>query len=127
MLLILLLLDLVYFELSRITVSFTYTFDHFDINWSRLLSIDYGVDDTVYSNWSDAQLRAFLVKEKVLDTAAAANLKRNELENYVAANWNHSKDNLVRGWKESDMRSWLVQHGYLKSDAEIKKDEVSLI
>lgn len=87
--------------------------------------VDYGVDDTVWSTWSDAQLRAFLVKEKVLSSVDAAKYKRHDLENYVAANWHSAQDNLVAGWKESDMRDWLIQHGYLKSDAQAAKDDVS--
>lgn len=95
------------------------------INLINILLIDYGVDDTVWSTWSDAQLRAFLVKEKVLSSVDAAKYKRHDLENRVSANWYSAQDNLVAGWKESDMRDWLIQHGYLKSDAQAAKDDVS--
>lgn len=66
-------------------------------------------------------MKAYLLKEKVLDGAQLVDLKRHQLEDSVKANWNSVGD----GWSESEMRGWLIDNGYLKSDAEVKKDEVS--
>ncbi|KAK4704007.1 hypothetical protein P7C70_g2212, partial [Phenoliferia sp. Uapishka_3] len=84
----------------------------------------YGVDDSVWDSWSDAKMRAWLVKENVVDKAKAADYKRHELENLLRANWAKAGDNVSAGWTESDMRAWLVKNGFVKSDAQLKKDEI---
>ena len=39
--------------------------------------------------------------------------------------YTRAKSTVFGSWYESDMRSWLVEHGYLKSDAQAKREEVS--
>ena len=39
-------------------------------------------------------------------------------------NYQHASDTIFGGWKESDMRAWLVEHGYIKSDAQIQRDKL---
>lgn len=36
-----------------------------------------------------------------------------------------AKSTVWSAWKDSDMRDWLVNNGYLKSDAQAKRDDVS--
>lgn len=69
-------------------------------------------------------MRAFLLKKNVVDAAKAADLKRHELERLLAANWAKAQDNVSAGWTESSMKLWLVDNGYLRSDAQVKRDEV---
>lgn len=89
--------------------------------------IYYNVDDAVWSTWSDAKLQTWLVEQKILGVPQAANLKRHELEKLVADNYHKAADSLpsLPSWQESDMRAWLIKNNYIKSDAQVKKDEVS--
>lgn len=87
----------------------------------------YTANDRVWDNWSDAQARAYLVKNKVIAEADAAGYKRDKLEKLLEDNWNKLPDNLDAAWKDTEMRQWLVKHGYLKSDAQLKKDDVKTL
>ncbi len=40
-------------------------------------------------------------------------------DNYASA-----VDTVWGGWKDSDIRSWLIDHGYLRSDAQVQRDEL---
>jgi len=42
----------------------------------------------------------------------------------MSEHYTRSKSTLFSGWYDSEMRAWLVQHGYLKSDTEAKRDEM---
>lgn len=84
----------------------------------------YTANDRVWDTWSDAQARAYLVKNKVVAEADAAGLKRDKLERLLEDNYYKLPDNLEQSWKNSDMRDWLVKQGFLKSDAQLKADDV---
>lgn len=43
---------------------------------------------------------------------------------YHSDNYSNAVDTVWGGWKDSDIRSWLVEHGYLRSDAQVKRDEM---
>ena len=77
-------------------------------------------DDYVWSTWSDAKQRAYLVKEGVLDQAKAADLKRHELEDYLTKNYARSSSN----WDTDSMRNYLKQKGLIKSDAEANAAQI---
>ena len=56
-----------------------------------------------------------------MSSTEAAGKKRDELETLLEANYNKAKFN----WQESDMRSWLISKGVLKSDAQTKTEQVT--
>jgi hypothetical protein len=57
-----------------------------------------------WDTWSDAEARAWLVKNKFVDKAKAEEARRDQLEKYLEENWNKASSNLQSSWKESDMR-----------------------
>ena len=69
-------------------------------------------------------MRAWAVKEQAVDATKAADLKRHELEQLVAANYNKASDTIAGAWNENSMKSWLVKHGVIKSDAQATRDQV---
>jgi hypothetical protein len=85
----------------------------------------YNVDDTVWSLWSDAKLQAWAVEQKLVGVPQAANLKRHELEKLIADNYHKVESTIASSWSHSDAHDWLVKNKFIKSDAEIKQDEVS--
>jgi hypothetical protein len=38
---------------------------------------------------------------------------------YISAN-----DTFWSSWSDSQIRNWLIDHGYLRSDAQVKRDEL---
>ncbi|KDN48073.1 hypothetical protein RSAG8_03089, partial [Rhizoctonia solani AG-8 WAC10335] len=90
--------------------------------------------DYVYSSWSDSDLRAYLEKHGVVKTQAqltreqllAQMLKsmREKLQKLVKDNYLSAKDTAWHGWSDSEMRQWLIDNGYLRSDAQVKRDEL---
>jgi len=39
--------------------------------------------------------------------------------------YNRAKSTVFGSWYDSEMRAWLVDHGYLKSDVQAKREEAS--
>lgn len=54
----------------------------------------------------------------------AATLKKEKYEKLLDEHYSRAKSTAFGGWYDSEMRDWLVQHGFLKSDIEAKRDEV---
>ena len=92
---------------------------------TTMKSYYYTANDRLWDTWSDAQARTYLVKNQVVSQADAAGLKRDKLEKLLEENWHKLPDNVNAAWKDSEMQDWLVQHGYMKSDAQLKADDVS--
>jgi hypothetical protein len=42
----------------------------------------------------------------------------------IRNNYASASDTIWGAWSDSDMRSWLIQNGYLRSDAQVKRDEL---
>lgn len=42
----------------------------------------------------------------------------------VASNYKWSTDEIYSSWTDSDLRNWLIQNGYVKTDFEAKRDEM---
>jgi Putative nuclear envelope organisation protein len=40
-------------------------------------------------------------------------------DNYLSAT-----NTVWDAWTESEMRAWLIEHGYMRSDAQVKRDEL---
>ena len=92
---------------------------------STMKSYFYTANDRLWDTWSDAEARTYLVKNKIVNQADAAGLKRDKLEKLLEDNYYKSSDTLEKTWKNSDMRDWLVKQNLLKSDAQLKADDVS--
>lgn len=90
-------------------------------------AIDYNAQDSIWNAWSDAEMRAWLVQQKLYSSVEAADMQRHQLEAALAKSWAAAPDNIVNTWRDSDMRKWLIDNGYMKSDAQAKKDEVRAI
>lgn len=55
----------------------------------------------------------------------AAKLTKEKYEKLLDEHYTRAKSSVFGSWYDSEMRDWLVQHGFLKSDIEAKRDEVS--
>jgi len=42
----------------------------------------------------------------------------------LSDNFNNARDTIWSSWSDSEIRSWLIDNGYLKSDAQVKRDEL---
>ena len=42
----------------------------------------------------------------------------------VRDNYVHVKDTFWSAWSDNSIRQWLVDHGYIRSDAQVKRDEL---
>jgi hypothetical protein len=94
---------------------------------ATMKSYFYTANDRLWDTWSDAQARSYLVKNKVLEQADAATTTRDKLEKLLEDNWHKLPDNVDQAWKQSDQRDWLVKNNFLKSDAQLAKDDVGLL
>lgn len=39
-------------------------------------------------------------------------------------NYSNAKDTFWSTWSDNQLRTWLVDHGYVRSDAQVKRDEM---
>jgi hypothetical protein len=60
-------------------------------------------------------------------TNDAAQLKKEKYEKLLDEHYTRAKSTVFSGWYDSEIRDYLVKHGYLKSDAQAKRDEVSIL
>lgn len=54
----------------------------------------------------------------------AAQLKKEKYEKLLDEHYTRAESTVWGGWYDSELRDWLVGHGFLKSDAQAKRDEV---
>ena len=54
----------------------------------------------------------------------AAKLQKDKYEKLLDEHYTRAKSTVWSGWYDSEMRAWLVDHGYLKSDYQAKRDEM---
>lgn len=66
---------------------------------------DYGVNDYIWSTWSDVKLRVYAVQEGVVDEVKAANMKRHEIEDLLLG-----KASSYTSWSDERIRGWLRSH-----------------
>lgn len=45
----------------------------------------------------------------------------------IQDNYYSSTNAVWDAWTESEMRAWLIEHGYMRSDAQVKKDELKAL
>ena len=65
------------------------------------------------------------IQQLTVSNSSATKLSKDKYEKLLDEHYTRSKNTMFSGWYDSDMRSWLVDHGYLKSDIQAKRDEVS--
>lgn len=82
----------------------------------------YDASDTVWSSWSDSDLKAWLVDHNIIKSDAQ--LRRDKLRRLVQDNYASAVDTIYSGWHDNEMRDWLVKNGYLRSDVQVKRDEL---
>ena len=97
--------------------------------------------DTAYGKWDESEMRQWLVSEGVMyvllcmaekfnkrycSTNDAADLKKEKYQKLMDEHYTNAKSTVFGSWYDSEMRAWLVDHGFLKSDAQAQRDDVSL-
>lgn len=100
----------------------------------------YDVNDTVYSAWSDSQLKHWLVQENIIKSDAQLTRDKmiklvqcvdpilyaiSEQSDYMRRdNYDSAASTFWSAWSDNQIRDYLIEHGYIRSDAQIKKDEL---
>ena len=100
----------------------------------------YDSSEKIYNTWSDSEIQAWLVDHTVIKPEAQARRdKLIKLMSYVfltsphtytpisltpSDNFANARDTVWSSWSDSDISSWLVENGYLKSDVQSKRDEL---
>lgn len=63
----------------------------------------------------------------VTSKTEAATLKKEKYAQLMDEHYTRAKSTAFSGWYDSELRDYLVQHGWLKSDAQAKREEVSCV
>lgn len=100
----------------------------------------YTPQERVWSTWSESQLKQWLIEHDIIKSGAQ--LQKEKMQKLVAYvyliciraplfkgyiyrdNYAAATDTIWGSWKDSDIREWLIEHGYLRSDAQVKRDEL---
>jgi len=100
----------------------------------------YESSDKVYNPWSDSELKSWLVDHNVIKPEAQ--IKRDKLVKLMSCvsslsthtrtrisstssdNFSNARDTVWSSWSDSEIRSWLIDNGYLKSGTQAKRDEL---
>ncbi|CAE6367651.1 unnamed protein product [Rhizoctonia solani] len=69
-------------------------------------------DQTVYSAWTEEELRMWLVSRRFVPREEARNFGRHELIERVGANYLASEMSSCHGWTPDEARGWLEQNGH---------------
>ena len=81
--------------------------------------------DTVYSSWTDSQMRDWLIEHNIIKSNAQ--IQREKLQQLIHDNYANAKDTVWGAWRDSDMRDWLLEHGYIDNRNAIQKKRNELI
>lgn len=99
----------------------------------------YSTSDTVYDSWSDSDLKRWLVDHDIIKSNAQVTrekmLKMIQsvstisdylliLPPYIRSYYISANDTFWNAWSDSQIHSWLIDHGYLRSDAQVQRDEL---
>lgn len=55
----------------------------------------------------------------------AAKLSKDKYEKLLDEHYTKAKSTVFGSWQDSEMRDWLVNHGFVKSNAQLKREEAS--
>lgn len=92
-------------------------------SYSKMLTnYYYSLSDTVWSSWTDSELKAWLVANGYMKSDQE--IRREKLIKLVNDNYTSARDTFWSAWSDSDIRNWLIEHGYMRSDAQVKRDEL---
>ena len=96
--------------------------------------------DNVWSTWSDSQLKQWLVEHDVIKSDAQVSRdKMTKLIQFVISfpisnegslirfnrdNYHSAKDTFWHAWSDNQVRDYLVENGYIRSDAQVRRDEL---
>ena len=53
-----------------------------------------------------------------------ANVCTDVISHILSDNFSNARDTIWGSWSDSEIRSWLIDNGYLKSDSQAKRDEL---
>jgi len=103
----------------------------------------YSVSDTAYSSWSDSQLKKWLVDHGIMKSDAQASRDKmlklvayvifiqlcpvmlmGEYPPFCRDNYLSAKDTFWSAWSDNQIRTWLIEKGYMRSDAQYKRDQL---
>jgi hypothetical protein len=85
--------------------------------------------DPIWNAWSDSYIHEWLVSHGIIKSdyekkKDAAIAKRDELVAMMQDYYYSTNDYVWSSWDDSTLKSWLVEHGVVKSDAEIKREKM---
>lgn len=100
----------------------------------------YDSSENIYNTWSDSDIKAWLVDHNVIKPDAQARrdkliklmscvfststCPRTPYLTFPSDNYANAQDTIWSSWSDSDIRSWLIENGYLKSDSQAKRDQL---
>ena len=100
----------------------------------------YHSSDKVYNAWSDSELKSWLANHSVIKPEARAKCDQSvrlilcvfslptctqaPTSSIHSDNFSNTRDTIWGSRPDSEIRSWLVDNGYLKLDAQAKRDEL---
>jgi uncharacterized protein YjdB len=80
----------------------------------------YDVNDSVWSTWSDSDIKAWLVAHNIVKSDAQ--VQREKLVKLIEDNYTNAQDTMWEAWSDSQMRDWLAEHG--EKTVPAKRDEL---
>lgn len=96
--------------------------------------------DNVWSTWSDSQLKQWLVEHGVIKSDAQVTRDKmtkmiqfvisfptsigNSLVRFNRDNYISAKDTFWHAWSDNQVRDYLVENGYIRSEAQVRRDEL---
>lgn len=85
--------------------------------------------DPVWNAWSDSYIHEWLVSHGIIKSdyekkKDAVIAKRDELAAMMQDYYYGTNDYVWSSWDDSTIKSWLVEHGVVKSEAEIKREKM---
>ena len=102
----------------------------------------YTPQQEVWEAWSESDMRQWLVDHDVIKSDAQ--IKKDKMKKLVAYvlfscvhvfnhqsnaallsdNYAAASDTVWGSWSDSDLRAWLIEHGYLRTDAQVRRDQL---
>ena len=82
----------------------------------------YSLSDTVWTSWTDMDLKAWLVTNGCMKSDEE--MHREKMLKLVNDNYVTARDTFWNAWSDGEIRKWLVENGYMRSDAQSTRDEL---
>jgi hypothetical protein len=81
------------------------------------------VANPVWEAWSDSYMRQWLLDQNLISPTTPPTT-RADLSAYMRNYYYDVNDYVWSSWSDSDLKKWLVDNGYVKSDAQLKRDKM---